>query len=504
MYNRIIIGIFTGLLLLLCMGGVHGAVITIDDSALARDSGTISVLLDEAENGLSGYKLEVRFGNPTVEITGVTFPSWAVLSNYEPKPPTASMILSGVDLQTQLQPGATDITLFSVKISSDGAPHQIELDVQALTNHLGNEIDYTIGGGPGPTVKPTTKPPTTQPTVTPTTQPTVTPTVTLTVTPTTQPTTKLPTVKPPTTQPTVTPTTQPTAEPTVEPTVEPTPEPTPGPLTASFIFDKMGSNYIIAPTTVHFTDQSTGNPETYLWDFGDGGTSVVQNPQHTYRKPGMYTVSLTVFSGEESHTVTSASNIVVIIPQPIPVPRQNGLLAIGSIPQGADIYLNGAYYGKTPIQIQNLTPHTYQVRLTMPGYYDAVQTIPIFNPTKEGANGIVSSYRAAILLKAVPPNVGKVAAQKPATGSAYIVTYPKDVEVYFGDLKLGTSDIMITHIPIGVYDITLKREGFQDWPGQIEVRIAKTVMQVYHYEYPTYKPVASEYFDQPTFVEEEE
>lgn len=33
---------------------------------------------------------------------------------------------------------------------------------------------------------------------------------------------------------------------------------------------------------------------TYLWNFGDGGTSTEQNPTYTYEVPGTYTVTLTV------------------------------------------------------------------------------------------------------------------------------------------------------------------------------------------------------------------
>jgi len=49
-----------------------------------------------------------------------------------------------------------------------------------------------------------------------------------------------------------------------------------------------------APLTVSFTDQSTGFPSAWLWDFGDGGASTAQNPSHQYATPGTYTVSLAV------------------------------------------------------------------------------------------------------------------------------------------------------------------------------------------------------------------
>jgi PKD repeat protein len=47
------------------------------------------------------------------------------------------------------------------------------------------------------------------------------------------------------------------------------------------------------PLNVNFTDQSTGNPSSWYWDFGDGLTSTVQNPTHTYSTAGTYSVSMT-------------------------------------------------------------------------------------------------------------------------------------------------------------------------------------------------------------------
>ena len=49
-----------------------------------------------------------------------------------------------------------------------------------------------------------------------------------------------------------------------------------------------------APLVVRFTNRSTGNIGSYSWQFGDGATSSVENPTHTYRQSGSYVVSLTV------------------------------------------------------------------------------------------------------------------------------------------------------------------------------------------------------------------
>ena len=63
------------------------------------------------------------------------------------------------------------------------------------------------------------------------------------------------------------------------------------------------------PLTVQFTDTSTGFPTTWLWTFGDGTTSALQNPSHTYTAIGLYPVSLTVTHAADEQTETRAGYI---------------------------------------------------------------------------------------------------------------------------------------------------------------------------------------------------
>ncbi len=82
----------------------------------------------------------------------------------------------------------------------------------------------------------------------------------------------------------------------------------PVPPTANF----SGSPTSGCPTlTVNFTDQSTGDITGWSWDFGDGGTSTLQNPSHDYVNPGNYTVSLTVTGPGGSDTNTKTNYITV-------------------------------------------------------------------------------------------------------------------------------------------------------------------------------------------------
>lgn len=50
-----------------------------------------------------------------------------------------------------------------------------------------------------------------------------------------------------------------------------------------------------APVTVIFTDTSQGGPTSWLWNFGDGQFSDLQDPVHVYAEAGIYTVSLNAY-----------------------------------------------------------------------------------------------------------------------------------------------------------------------------------------------------------------
>jgi len=73
-----------------------------------------------------------------------------------------------------------------------------------------------------------------------------------------------------------------------------------------------GSPTTVAPgQSVQFTDQSTNNPTSWSWNFGDGNTSTTRNPSHTYVSSGSYVVSLTVTNNYGSDTETRTGYITV-------------------------------------------------------------------------------------------------------------------------------------------------------------------------------------------------
>lgn len=70
--------------------------------------------------------------------------------------------------------------------------------------------------------------------------------------------------------------------------------------------------------TIVFVDESSGGVTSWRWVFGDGQTSQTQNPNKRYSNAGTYNVTLTVFRGSESSTVTRA--VTVTSPAPVTPP----------------------------------------------------------------------------------------------------------------------------------------------------------------------------------------
>jgi gliding motility-associated-like protein len=80
------------------------------------------------------------------------------------------------------------------------------------------------------------------------------------------------------------------------------------------------ANFSVTPTdacasdVINFTDQSTATPavDEWLWDFGDGTTSSLQNPSHNYTDSGYFSVTVTAYNNK--CPVTSATQVVHIKP----------------------------------------------------------------------------------------------------------------------------------------------------------------------------------------------
>jgi len=134
-----------------------------------------------------------------------------------------------------------------------------------------------------------------------------------------------------------------------------------------------------APLNVQFTDQSTGSPTSWDWDFGDGAVSTLQHPSHEYDSNGLYTVSLTVVGPEGTRSLikTDYINVADIPPEAeftamplfgqVPLSVQFSNASTGSITGYAwNFGDGGTSTEESPLYVYE-TPGNFSVTLTVTG-----------------------------------------------------------------------------------------------------------------------------------------
>ncbi len=312
---------------LLIIGNVSGVHLSIDDATHfitvgSTGSSNISIspqthsfdvgetreyqiILDAAPNGLSGYDMVVSLTTPGIaQITGVTYPSWALL-NLPPSVPNQSVLIQAADIGKQVSAGATNVLLATLSIQGTGSgTTPIVMSRIFISADGGSNIPFSVANGQA-----------------------IVDSIDIPV--------------------------------------------------AGFSADKTSG---AAPLTVQFTDQSTGSITSYAWDFGDGGTSSLKNPAHTYTAAGTYTVTLTVTGHGGSDSETRTSFITVTESTDAPVAEFTANTTSGVVPQTVQFtdtsvgtIISRLWSFGDGTFVENVTEiiHTY----TTPGNYTASLTV---------------------------------------------------------------------------------------------------------------------------------
>jgi PKD repeat protein len=124
------------------------------------------------------------------------------------------------------------------------------------------------------------------------------------------------------------------------------------PPAAAFLFSPSNP---VTNQSVQFTDQSTGSPTSWSWNFGDGGSSALQNPTHVYAAAGSYTVTLSAANAWGS---TPTSRNVVVMP---PVPTDDGTRVV---PIALQAFGNFGSFFSTELTLANHGTTTASVSAT--------------------------------------------------------------------------------------------------------------------------------------------
>jgi hypothetical protein len=410
-------------LLPLLVSAAAASNITIQNGQVNTIGGTASLnlTLDSAPLGLSGYSINVTSADPSVaEIASVSFPSWATL-NDNTTLPSGSVRMRAVDLNNQIQPGATSILLGTLTLEGlKTGSTPVLITVNELDDNSGNIIPasvqqgmFLVGSQTG-SVNVTSAPSGAEISLDGTDTGNVTPTTLNNLGP------------------------------------------------GSHIVNVSLSGYTPASQTVTVTAGSTTNADFQLVAVPQTGSiSVTSTPSGAEISldgtdtgnvtpttlnnlgPGSHIVNVSL-SGytPASQTVTVTAGSTVDASFTLVAVPQTGSISVTSTPSGAEISLDGTDTGNvTPTTLNNLALGSHIVNVSLSGYTPASQTVTVTAG---------STVDASFTLVAVPQ-----------TGSISVTSTPSGAEISLDGTDTGNvTPTILNNLAPGSHIVNVTLSGY--------------------------------------------
>ncbi|OPX68001.1 MAG: PEGA domain protein [Methanoregulaceae archaeon PtaB.Bin056] len=165
-----------------------------------------------------------------------------------------------------------------------------------------------------------------------------------------------------------------------------------------------------------------------------------------------YTQNVDISTGSQSSVSVSLT--------PVYQPTTGDILVI-SVPDGAAIYLDGNYRGKTlhgnPFDITGVAPGTHTVTLLKSGYQDSTTTVAV-------SAGQTSTVSVSLTPGSVPSSTGDITAQSSPSGA----------DVYLDNVYKGFSPLSLHDVPAGSHVVTFRMPGYTDALVSAQVAAGQT------------------------------
>ena len=205
---------------------------------------------------------------------------------------------------------------------------------------------------------------------------------------------------------------------------------------------------------LQFTDQSVstdGTINSWSWDFGDGNSSVSQNPSHLYTTPQTYNVTLTVTSTVPCTTsVTHPVNVN-------PLPAFHITPANPSICMGSSVICNAAPTGSGSYNYQ-WSPSNGLSTTNGPTVTANPQSTTIYTVTATDPNGCSNTSSFTITVNPMPAPTITSHNDSCGLGHGFAQVFPNGGTPTF-TFNWSTSppqtNALATNLPAGTYTVTV-------------------------------------------------
>jgi hypothetical protein len=168
---------------------------------------------------------------------------------------------------------------------------------------------------------------------------------------------------------------------------------------------------------------------------------------------------------------SSVFSITQLIGTPTPTPTpSSGKISFTSIPSGADIYLDNAYKGLTPLTIDGVPNGRHVVVLRLDRYEDAARNLLI------AGNSMTVNIALNPLgtSTTVPPTITGTVQPAGEYGSLSVTTSPAGARVYVDGEMKGVTPATIPGLSAGKHTVLLSVPGYIDLNTTIVVSAGKT------------------------------
>jgi len=198
-----------------------------------------------------------------------------------------------------------------------------------------------------------------------------------------------------------------------------------------------------APLTVEFTDESPDEPTAWLWRFGDGDSSLVQNPTHVY-EAGLYGVSLTITTSV-SNGYTREDNYIMALDEEVSIPTFSAL-------RGSTVYIEINLENNVPVNEMYLP--IFASNVTADAYFDSLVATGCRTEYFERRQIVFSDkFRGKICLRLRADNGGGSPPLDPGSGAIARAYFKIRAEATPGNM------IELSTMPMSSYDLEFSNDA---------------------------------------------